>query len=216
MTNMPKYTDIHTFCHEGLTALPDDYYTARNTKCDICQETNTELCKPDGCAACSASIVRINHCHHIFHKDCLTMWIIRSLSDNGVATCPLCRATLVIRPQEVQLYIHANSTDEHMRQRLPQALLEEIEELNSRHRTDAEQYILAQKVIELAVIMIHLRMDVDWDVINSMSAYMAEYEKAHPLHWRSLSSRIFWWWYDVKVRSRQLLGLQWHSFNIRE
>jgi hypothetical protein len=204
---MPEYTDIHTFCHEGLTALPDDYYTAHNTNCDICQETGTESCEPGGCAICSASVVRITNCHHIYHKGCLIVWIIRSLSDHGLATCPLCRATLVTRPQEVRLYTHENSTYEHIRQRLPQALLDEIEELNSRHRTDAEQYQLARKVIELAVIMIHLRMDVDRDVIHSMVEYILEYEKSHPLHWRSLSHRVSRWWSNAKVRSRQLLGL---------
>jgi hypothetical protein len=133
-----------------------------------------------------------------------------SMNKHGIATCPMCRATLVTHSLESTLYTHANRTDEHMRQRLPHELLTEIDELVSRHhRTNAEQYELSRKVINVATVMFSLDMDVDLDIVAGFEAFVEEYEKAHRI--RILPARVLDTWRRVKDRSRGLRGLRQHT-----
>ena len=53
-----------------------------STSCSICLEplkNNIEILKP---------------CQHEFHSKCIDGWILRSLNQSGVATCPLCRTQI--------------------------------------------------------------------------------------------------------------------------
>ena len=51
----------------------------------------------EGCAICMSEyheeeqIVRMQRCPHVFHKDCLKQWFIKSQQE---PTCPFCREQL--------------------------------------------------------------------------------------------------------------------------
>ena len=67
-----------------------EYFVALQT---TCVQTSTPF---DQCAVCleelcvQAELLQINSCKHVFHKTCVTPWLLQHLS------CPLCRCTLQI------------------------------------------------------------------------------------------------------------------------
>jgi hypothetical protein len=98
------------------TRLPDDHFLAHNTECDICKVAeatdidyyllahNSEgnIHAPAEAVGEDASdedlrkaIIKIDACHHVFHKLCLTTWIDAQLCSTGTGTCPMCRRNLV-------------------------------------------------------------------------------------------------------------------------
>jgi hypothetical protein len=79
---------MHASNAEGLLALSDPRTDAHtNDGCTICKEDMSDLDE-------AAVLVQ---CGHIFHRSCLLPWLNNPAA--RVATCPLCRRNLFIRPR---------------------------------------------------------------------------------------------------------------------
>ena len=50
-----------------------------NLECSICQETFTD----------TSNVIMINHCKHIFHRNCIHEWFVRN------SNCPVCRHNII-------------------------------------------------------------------------------------------------------------------------
>ena len=69
---------------EQIQALPNDRYPKKETYDEKCFLCGFNLCYND-------SIIKISHCQHIFHKECLSNFLI----NRQASKCPVCKVSLI-------------------------------------------------------------------------------------------------------------------------
>jgi hypothetical protein len=100
---MAPPTSVPSFWSNGIEKLPDNYYTKNQSVCDICKE-DAAADTPDlgsstsDTAISSSKVVKISSCNHIFHVQCLHMWLSDLVQSGRDGTCPKCRRVLIQPP----------------------------------------------------------------------------------------------------------------------
>lgn len=172
--NMTEFGTISTFFHLGVSILPNDYYITNNTECDICQEGDNAGNEP-----CSASVVQIRQCRHIFHNVCLAEWMVRSFTDNGSATCPMCRAVLVRDPD----LDHRENSGAALGHTVHDFLQERLAQIMTHNpQTPSEEYKQAKEIVLIAEAMLRfLDFHIDPVFLRTAMIFVEDYEATHPL-----------------------------------
>jgi len=72
------------------TDVDNGYFISIDDVCPICLQSEPQ-----------AATVKLKHCGHVLHKDCLGEWIQVSMEEGRTPTCPVDRSTLIqIRTSE--------------------------------------------------------------------------------------------------------------------
>jgi hypothetical protein len=93
-------TSVPSFWSDGIEKLPDNYYTENQSVCDICKEDEAADAPDLGSSSSETAIsltevVKISSCNHIFHAQCLQLWLSDLVQSGRDGTCPKCRRVLI-------------------------------------------------------------------------------------------------------------------------